>query len=232
MEIFLEKTVPGIVYLTNDPNRILYYKDSVPKNLKVTKPSTAVLLEILAKKLSSLEISDLEWLHCAISSELPKEPVFFPTREGITALYEREELVKWFKYTSKALPVEPAAPNDIFVDFFNYFFSNPMKDDPTGLKQNATIKDYRKPTTEEILAYVVKASKLSPDFLIANYNITNEPAFLEDEPLLENDSPDEESSCFPFSWNFFGCGKVRTAQERPEQSEQAKPDESEQLLTL
>lgn len=36
-----------IVYLHNDPDKMLYYKDSVPKDLKVVEPDAKMMLEIL-----------------------------------------------------------------------------------------------------------------------------------------------------------------------------------------
>ncbi|WBV72740.1 hypothetical protein PGH42_07745 [Legionella pneumophila] len=85
-----------IVYLQNDPDKMLYYKDSVPKDLKVVEPDAKMMLEILEQKLKLLEVLDLDWFYCAICMELPKEPVFYPTSEGISNLYEKSELVKWF----------------------------------------------------------------------------------------------------------------------------------------
>lgn len=134
-----------IVYLHNDPDKMLYYKDSVPKDLKVVEPDAKMMLEILEQKLKLLEVVDLDWFYCAICMELPKEPVFYPTSEGITNLYEKSELVKWFSRDLK------------------------NKSDPLGLGSNVTISQYKTPTPKELLDFVIKSTGFAEDVFIDHY---------------------------------------------------------------
>ncbi|HAT2066548.1 TPA: hypothetical protein OO122_002595 [Legionella pneumophila] len=195
-----------IVYLQNDPDKMLYYKDSVPKDLKVVEPDAKMMLEILEQKLKLLEVVDLDWFYCAICMELPKEPVFYPTSEGITNLYEKSELVKWFSGDLK------------------------NKSDPLGLGSNVTISQYKTPTPKELLDFVIKSTGFAEDVFIDHYKkpLTKKVS-PEEELLLEKpdntirneiDSPSHSKrrSCLSLLlYSIFGCKDNRkVTQEKPE----------------
>ncbi|CZG87455.1 hypothetical protein SE925_09505 [Legionella pneumophila] len=195
-----------IVYLQNDPDKMLYYKDSVPKNLKVVEPDAKMMLEILEQKLKLLEVVDLDWFYCAICMELPKEPVFYPTSEGITNLYEKSELVKWFSRDLK------------------------NKSDPLGLGSNVTISQYKTPTPKELLDFVIKSTGFAEDVFIDHYKKPLAKKVSPEEELLlekpdntrrnEIDSPShsKQRSCLSlFLYSIFGCKDNRKiTQEKPE----------------
>ncbi|AOW51068.1 TPA: hypothetical protein JBB06_04630 [Legionella pneumophila subsp. pneumophila] len=195
-----------IVYLQNDPDKMLYYKDSVPKDLKVVEPDAKMMLEILEQKLKLLEVLDLDWFYCAICMELPKEPVFYPTTEGISNLYEKSELVKWFSRDPR------------------------NKSDPVGLGLNVSISQYKTPTPKELLDFVIKSTGFAEEVFIEHYKkpqVNKAPP--EEELLLEKpdytrrneiDSPShsQQRSCLSlFLYSIFGCkGKRYGTQEKPE----------------
>ncbi|HAT1659377.1 TPA: hypothetical protein ACT96X_002863 [Legionella pneumophila] len=194
-----------IVYLQNDPDKMLYYKDSVPKDLKVVEPDTKMMLEILEQKLKLLEVLDLDWFYCAICMELPKEPVFYPTSEGISNLYEKSELVKWFSRDPR------------------------NKSDPVGLGLNVTISQYKTPTPKELLDFVIKSTGFAEEVFIEHYKKPQVKVSPEEELLLEKpdytrrneiDSPShsQQRSCLSlFLYSIFGCkGKRYGTQEKPE----------------
>ncbi|HAT1868354.1 TPA: hypothetical protein JBK40_10690 [Legionella pneumophila] len=194
-----------IVYLKNDPDKMLYYKDSVPKDLKVVEPDAKMMLEILEQKLKLLEVLDLDWFYCAICMELPKEPVFYPTSEGISNLYEKSELVKWF---SKATG---------------------NKSDPVGLGSNVTISQYKTPTPKELLDFVIKSTGFAEEVFIEHYKKPQVKVSPEEELLLEkpdytrrneivSPSHSQQRSCLSlFLYSIFGCkGKRYGTQEKPE----------------
>lgn len=194
-----------IVYLQNDPDKTLYYKDSVPKDLKVVEPDAKMMLEILEQKLKLLEVLDLDWFYCAICMELPKEPVFYPTSEGISNLYEKSELVKWF---SKATG---------------------NKSDPVGLGSNVTISQYKTPTPKELLDFVIKSTGFAEEVFIEHYKKPQVKVSPEEELLLEkpdytrrneivSPSHSQQRSCLSlFLYSIFGCkGKRYGTQEKPE----------------
>lgn len=198
----------NIVYLQNDPNQMLYYKDSVPKNIKVVEPDAKMMLRILAQKLKLLEVVDLDWLCCAISLELPVNPVFYPTSEGITTLYEKSELVKWFSKDPK------------------------NKADPGGLDLNVTISQYLTPSPKELLDFVVKTTKFPEDFFVDQYKKQSgkkippeERSLLDERDNINRNERDnkpdsQQKSCFClFLYSIFGCkGRSKMPQEKPEHS--------------
>ncbi|HAT2085441.1 TPA: hypothetical protein I8Z96_002183 [Legionella pneumophila] len=182
-----------IVYLHNDPDKMLYYKDSVPKDLKVVEPDAKMMLEILEQKLKLLEVVDLDWFYCAICMELPKEPVFYPTSEGISNLYEKSELVKWFSRDPR------------------------NKSDPVGLGVNVTISQYKTPTPKELLDFVIKSTGFAEEVFIDHYKkplakkISPEEGLLLEKPdntrRNEIDSPthSQSRSCWSlFLYSIFG----------------------------
>ncbi len=184
---------------------MLYYKDSVPKDLKVVEPDAKMMLEILEQKLKLLEVLDLDWFYCAICMELPKEPVFYPTSEGISNLYEKSELVKWF---SKATG---------------------NKSDPVGLGSNVTISQYKTPTPKELLDFVIKSTGFAEEVFIEHYKKPQVKVSPEEELLLEkpdytrrneivSPSHSQQRSCLSlFLYSIFGCkGKRYGTQEKPE----------------
>ncbi|HBD7141960.1 TPA: hypothetical protein KKW64_000804 [Legionella pneumophila] len=195
-----------IVYLQNDPDKMLYYKDSVPKDLKVVEPDAKMMLEILEQKLKLLEVVDLDWFYCAICMELPKEPVFYPTSEGITNLYEKSELVKWFSRDLK------------------------NKSDPLGLGSNVTISQYKTPTPKELLDFVIKSTGFAEDVFIDHYKkplikkVSPEEELLLEKPdntiRNEIDSPShsKQRSCLSLLlYSIFGCKDNRkVTQAKPE----------------
>ncbi|MCW8396922.1 hypothetical protein OQI99_14850 [Legionella sp. PATHC039] len=204
--LFFGDVMTKIVYLQNDPDKMLYYKDSIPKDLKVVEPDARMMLEILEQKLKLLEVVDLDWFYCAICMELPKEPVFYPTSEGITNLYEKSELVKWFSRDLK------------------------NKSDPLGLGSNVTISQYKTPTPKELLDFVIKSTGFAEDAFIEYYKKPPAKKLLPEEELLlekpnntrrnEIDIPahSQQRSCLSlFLYSIFGCKDQRkVTQEEPE----------------
>ena len=77
-----------------------------------------MMLIILEQRLKLFEVTDLEWLHRAICWELPENPVYYPTSQNISQIYEKSELAEWFKQ-------HPGC-----------------KRDPGGLSENVTLSDY------------------------------------------------------------------------------------------
>ncbi|KGP63212.1 hypothetical protein EP47_04415 [Legionella norrlandica] len=186
-----------IVYLKNDPTKTLYYKDSVPRGIKTVEPDAGMMLKILAQKLELLEATDTDWLCCVISLELPENPVFYPTSEGITALYEKSNLTQWLAKKSG---------------------------DPCGLNSKATIAKYVTPTPLQLLDFVIKASKIPEDIFVEHYKPIKKSA--SEEHLLDshsnasqteiNNSSDSEKTSYRLLClcSIFGCNtKRRKSQE-------------------
>lgn len=190
-----------IVYLQRDTSQVLYDLDSIPKDLKTVEPDAAALLRILKKKLQFLGISNLDWMNCPISFSLPKNPVYYPTSEGIKSLYEKSELTAWFDKTGGT------------------------GRDPTGLNEKVSLKDYKQPTTDEILTFVMTTSAVGREFLVNNYveinseeddlNFEAVPLISEAQKQKERSSPSTMSRAALRLRSIFCCIPINADEEEP-----------------
>lgn len=163
MTQFLEIMVPVYVYLPNDPDLMLYYKDSVPKEIPVIEANVSKMLESMEKRLTLLDESGFEWLYCPICLELPKEPVYLPTANGVEHLYEKIKVEEWFNKN--------------------------IKDDPCGLKEKVSSSQYVSPTPQQILEFVLKSSGFPIEVFIGDYTkLQLEQTSPELSPLLDSPS--------------------------------------------